>query len=84
MLFCVLFPYHYLCFSLCLFSPPPLLFYFCRLTHISVPKISTACINALKNILGTLGFAPSLPKNINICIQIFLEFRRFPTANGKY
>ena len=54
------------------------------ITHISEPKTSTACINVLKNIAGTLGLAPYLPNIIDICAQLFLAFRRSPTAAGQY
>ena len=54
------------------------------ITQISAPKINTACINALKKIPGTLGFATSLPKMIDVCSQLFLAFSRFPTAARQY
>ena len=50
------------------------------ITHVSAPKMSTACTTALKNIPETLGFAPSIPKILDIRAQLFLDFRRFPTT----
>ena len=53
------------------------------ITHISDPKRSTACTTALKNILDTLGFAPSLPKIIDNRTYLVLKLCRFLTNSGQ-
>ena len=40
--------------------------------HVSIPKRSTACTTALKNIPNTLGFAPYLHKIINNHTDVFM------------
>ena len=42
--------------------------------HVSDLKRSTNCTTALKNTPDTLGYDPSLPKILDNCTQLFLDF----------
>ena len=53
------------------------------ITHISDPKLSTACTTALKNTPNTLGFSPYICKIIYNRTHIFLALCRFPTNSGQ-
>ena len=50
------------------------------ITHVSTPKISTACTTALENIPNALGLTPSLRYIINRRAHLLLTFRIFPTT----
>ena len=51
-------------------------------THVSDPKINTACTTILNNIPDTLGSAPSRPSILVSGAQLFRAFFKFPTTNG--
>ena len=52
-------------------------------THVSDPKINTACTTALKNIPNTVGFTSSLLNILDNCAQLLLALRRFRTTSYK-
>ena len=54
------------------------------ITNVSAPKISNPYTTYLKNTLVTLGLAPYLTSIIDRCAQLFLAFRKPPTADGQY
>ena len=54
------------------------------ITHVSDPKINTACTNALKNIPDTLGLAPSCTRILVSRAQLFHAFFKFPATARKF
>ena len=53
------------------------------ITHVSDPKIITACTNALKNIPGTCVFALSFPKIIATRAHFIRALRILPATEGQ-